>query len=280
MNKKLPFVLFTLTLIFTVVNPAAAIDFPEIDGWTLASDVTAKTPDNLWEFNNGAAEAFLAYGFQGLRYADLKQGDLVVTVEIYDMGAPVNAYGIYSTESSEDMERSAIGAEAALALPYQCLMLKDRNYLKLGPYQGELKREQAEALLEGLAAALPGKNNWPAELTLLPETGQVAGSVGYTREAFLGMASLTEVVHAEYASKSESYQRFTLLAVSEDERQARWKTLAGKWTATELKKQPVFWKEIPYQGLVGVILTDRGIFGVTDCASEKDLLKRLKTFLN
>ena len=79
-------------LLFTL--PAAAADFPAVEGWTLAGEVTAKAPDNLWEYNNGAAEAFLAYGFQGLSYADLKAGELVVTVEIYDMGSPINAYGI------------------------------------------------------------------------------------------------------------------------------------------------------------------------------------------
>jgi hypothetical protein len=272
--------LATLALLLLLALPAHAADFPAIDGWELAGEVTAKTPDNLWEFNNGAAEAFLAYGFKGLRYADLKQGELVVTVEIYDMGAPVNAFGIYTMERSEDMERTTIGAEAALALPYQCLMLKDRNYIKLGPYMGELKRDTAEALLTALAESLPGGDGWPTELTLLPKKDQVAGSVGYTREAFLGMSALTEVVHGDYAGNGDSFQRFILLAGSGEERKTRWDALAAKWAATELKKHPVLWKEVPYRGLVGVILTDEGIFGVTGSASQKDLLKRLKPFLD
>lgn len=269
-----------LPLLILITGPVAAADFPSVEGWSLAGEVTAKTPDTLWEFNNGAAEAFLAYGFRGLRYADLKAGEVVVTVEIYDMGAPINAYGIYSTERSGDTERLDIGTEATMALPYQCLLLKDRSYLKLSLYQGEMKQAQAEELLRGLAAALPGSDGWPAELDLLPEKGQVAGSVGYTREAYLGMSVLTNCVHAEYAGAEKPFQRFIILAGSDNARRAAWEKLAAKWTAAELKGHPVLWKEIPYQGISGTILTAQGIFGVSSCDDEKQMLKRLKVFLD
>jgi hypothetical protein len=267
-----------LTLLF-LPTAAGATDFPTVDGWTLAGKVTAKAPDTLWEFNNGAAEAFLSYGFQGLRYADLKAGEVVVTVEIYDMAAPINAFGIYTTERSDDAERVKIGTEAVLALPYQCLLLKDRNYLKLSLYQGELKREQAETLLRGLAGALPGSDTWPDELGLLPAKDQVAGTVGFTREAYLGMSVLRECVHAEYPGREKPFQRFTILGGSDDARKAAWDKLAARWTAAELKGKPLLWKEIPYQGITGVLLTEKGIFGVSDCADEKEMLKRLGAFL-
>lgn len=276
--RFLPALILSTLLLATV--PAAAVDFPAAGGWTLAGEVTAKSPDNLWEFNNGAAEAFLAYGFKGLRYADLKAGEVVVTVEIYDMGTPINAFGIYRTECSDDAERLDIGAEAALALPYQCLLLKESHYLKLSLYQGELKKLKAEELLRGLAAALPGSDGWPAELGLLPEKDQVTGSVGYTREAYLGMSVLTNCVHAEYAGAERPFQRFTILAGSDNARQAAWEKLAAKWTATELKGYPVLWREIPYQGITGTILTDKGIFGVSSCSDEKEMLKRLRVFLH
>ncbi len=270
--------LITVFFLTLPAGVAGATDFPAVDGWALDGEVTTKAPDALWEFNDGAAEAFLAYGFQGLRYADLKAGEVVVTVEIYDMGAPINAFGIYTTERSDDAERVKIGTEAVLALPYQCLLLKDRNYLKLSLYQGELKRQQAETLLRGLAGALPGSDTWPDELGLLPEKDQVAGSVGFTREAFLGMSVLRDCVHAEYPGGEKPFQRFTILAGSDDARKAVWDKLAAKWTAAELKSKPVLWKEIPYQGITGVVLTDKGIFGVSDCTDENEMMKRLSAF--
>ena len=269
-----------LTLLFLLLAlPAAASDFPAVDGWALASEVTAKSPDNLWEYNNGAAEAFLAYGFKGLRYADLKAGDVVVTAEIYDMGTPINAFGIYSTECSTDAERVDIAAEGALALPYQCLLLKDRHYVKLNLYQGELKKDAAVKLLGSLAAALPGTDGWPAELDLLPAEGRVTGSMGYTREAYLGMSVLRECVHADYVSGEKTFPRFIMLADTDKARRATWERMAAKWTAGEQKGQPVLWKKIPYQGITGVVLTARGIFGVSDCADEKQLMERLAAYV-
>jgi hypothetical protein len=272
-------VLILLTVALAA-GPAQALDFPVVDGWKPAGEATAKSPDTLWEYNDGAAEAFLAYGFQGLRYADLSSGDLVVTVEIYDMGTPINAFGIYTTECSSDAEQLNIGTEASLALPYQCLLLKDRNYIKLNLYQGELSKEKAEGLLRALAKALPGTNDWPAELGLLPEKGRVPGSVGYTREAYLGMSALTECVHAKYQGGEKPFQRFVMLTGSEKDRQSAWDKLAATWTAAELKGKPVLWREIPYLGITGTMLTDQGIFGVAGCADEKQLMERLGVFLD
>lgn len=270
---------FTLLLLFFAAATAAASDFPAVDGWTLAGEVTARAPDNLWEYNNGAAEAFLAYGFKGLRYADLEAGEVMVTVEIYDMGSPINAFGIYSTECSSDAERVDIAAEGALALPYQCLLLKDRHYVKLNLYKGELEKDSAVKLLRSLAAALPGGDGWPAELDLLPAEDRVAGSLGYTREAYLGMSALRECVHADYKDGEKSYPRFIMLAESARARQAAWERMAAKWTAGELKGRPVLWKKIPYQGITGVVLTDKGIVGASDCADEKQLMERLGVYV-
>jgi len=47
-------------------------------------------PDNLFEYINGAAEAYLSYDFKGLIVADFgaDASKATLTVEIYDMGIP------------------------------------------------------------------------------------------------------------------------------------------------------------------------------------------------
>ncbi len=55
-------------------------------------------------------------------------------------------------------------------------------------------------------------------------------------------------------------------------------TIPQKLRATCLR-MTVLWKQIPYQGITGTILTDSGIFGVSSCADEKEMLKRLGAFL-
>ena len=56
--------------------------------------------DNLWELINGAAEAFHSCRMEVMLHQNFVLGEAEVTVEIYDMGNPLNAFGIYSAERS------------------------------------------------------------------------------------------------------------------------------------------------------------------------------------
>ena len=64
-------IFFSVLLISIFVLSAQAEDFPKLKGWTPVSEVSTYEPENLWEYINGAAELFLAYGFQFLRSCDL-----------------------------------------------------------------------------------------------------------------------------------------------------------------------------------------------------------------
>ena len=70
------------------IGPVHAAGFPEIAGWSPTGDSMTFTPDTLWEQINGAAETFLQYGFRNLETAELKHGETVVSVGIYEMGSP------------------------------------------------------------------------------------------------------------------------------------------------------------------------------------------------
>ena len=57
-----------------------------------------------------------------------------------------------------------------------------------------------------------------------------------------------------------------------------WKRLAAKWKSKTYKKVDLLYREIPYQGFVGVIRTERGLLGASGFESDKDLFKRLHAF--
>ncbi len=58
--------------------------------------------EDLWQYINGAADLFLSYGFRELIVRDLEQGDRHVTVSVYDMGGPLDAFGVYERERPDD----------------------------------------------------------------------------------------------------------------------------------------------------------------------------------
>ncbi|MDZ7318533.1 MAG: hypothetical protein ONB11_05220, partial [candidate division KSB1 bacterium] len=172
-------------------SPILGDDFPEIPGWQPLSEVTSYDAENLYEYIDGAADQFLDYGFRRLQTRDFAVDSLKLTVEIYDMGSQLNAFGIYQAERPPDAPGLTWGTEAIVSPPFQCLLLKDVYYVKVNVFEGELSDSSGSRLLAAIAAALPGKADFPAELQWLPTKNMIAGSAGFTRVRFLGVPELT-----------------------------------------------------------------------------------------
>jgi hypothetical protein len=265
-----------LIIILLIISPLQANDFPDIKGWKPASEVLSYNPDNLYEYINGAADQFIAYGFQQLVTRDISSEGLQVTVDIYDMGTRLNAFGMFKTESPRDQQALKIGTEAYIAPPYQCLLLKESYYVKVNVYEGEITNENGKPLLEELAKALPGEAGYPKELQLLPSAGKIPDSEGYARQAFLGLAELTNCVHAIYKDGEKKFKYYVIVPIGKETIESTWERLSEKWKKVDHNKFSILVKKVPYMGMTGVVLTDKKIIGVTECADEAEVLKRLE----
>jgi len=78
----------------------------EVSGWVLRETPRTFTTENLYEYIDGNADLFLAYGFTHAAVGDYvpTAGEGWISVDIYDMGAPLHAFGIYQAEKPEDVE--------------------------------------------------------------------------------------------------------------------------------------------------------------------------------
>lgn len=263
-----------LLLVVLMTTSAPAVDIPVIEGWTPAGDAITFGPSTLWEHINGAAETFLQYGFQGLATGELSNDGVAIAVGVYDMGSALNAYGIYRTEMPEAAATLAIGAQAVVSPPYQCLLVKDRFYVKVDVYDGEIDDKVGREVVTAIAAALPGKDGLPEEFSKLPSKGRIPGSEKFTREAFLGLRELTNCLSAEYSESNDTdYRVFVMLATEGGTTDEAWRSLTKKWNALPQGKAPMLVKEVPYTGLVGVVRSKAGIVGVVG-GTEADLLQQ------
>ncbi len=250
--------------------------FPQVEGWAPAGEVRIYDADTLWEYIDGAAELFIEYGVQTCRTADLASGDLVVTVDLYDMGTPLNAFGIFTRERPEQGPSLPEATEAVVSPPYQALLLKGSTYVKVNVVEGELTTTAGAELLEAIARTLPGEAVYPPELALLPQEGRVAGSEGYQTQGFLGVSELANCLYAEYTDEGgEPWQGFVVLPAAGSSMDAVWGNLAGEWQSLEHEGWTLLYREIPYRGLVGVRLTSQAILGVSGAADERELVSRL-----
>jgi hypothetical protein len=252
-------------------------DFPEVSGWTRLGEVLTYDADNLWEYINGAAELFVSYDVQSCRTTDLQSGDVAVTVDLYDMGTPLNAFGVFEREAYGETTEVPGAVDAVVSPPYQALLFKGSTYAKVNVFEGELTEAAGQELLSALAAGLPGETTLPPELNLLPDVGKVAGSESYQAKAFLGLTELTNCVFAEYTGEGdENWQGFVIVP---DHAASVWETLSGEWESLDHAGSTVLFREVPYRGLVGVIRTDRGTFGVTGAEDAAVLVSRMESFI-
>jgi hypothetical protein len=269
-------VLLFLLLFSTCSAGLHGEDFPQIKGWTANNDIIIYRPANLWKYIDGAADSFLSYDFQILKLREFQKSDVIVTVDIYDMGTPINAFGIYSTERPDDAKLLAIGTESVVIAPYSALMLKDRFYVKVMIQQGELSQKDGEDILKDVAASLPGTTEFPSEIKILPQKELMPGTVKYVATGYMGLSEINNVVSANYRTPDgKEYRSFVMVLPKKEQVDETWKHLSGKWQTETQKDKTVLYREVPYEGFIGVIISNGMITGVSGVEEKAKMFKLL-----
>jgi len=154
-------------------------------------------PDNLYQYIDGGADIFLLYDFRLLVHQDFRNGDLELTADIYDMGRPEDAFGMYASERSPGYNFVPIGVEGYRSKGI-LNFLQDQYYVKLagfGPGADPLLDQLARALSERIG----GSRGLPALLWKLPQENRVKHSEQYMRKDPIGHAFLAPAYVVAYA---------------------------------------------------------------------------------
>ena len=271
-----------LILIILVLNVSTitANDFPEFSNWKTLSEVMYYNPDNLWEYINGAADQFIDYGFLTVGVGEFETEGVQFSVDIYDMGNPLNAFGVFATESRGVKNRYDIGTLAAISLPSQALMFKGKYYIKIYAFEGELNESSGKIFLKDIAEKLDGSTELPAVLQKLPGSDKINGSEGFTRLGFLGLSDLKNCLYADYMDENgEKYQFFLVKPEKDRTDKETFENIDKGWKALEWQQNKVKTRKIPYQGITAVILLPGGLYGVSNAATPDIALERLKIFI-
>jgi len=200
-----------LFLIF-LFNAASAqvISFPELEGYKKTTNYPTYTPENLWDFINGAADNYLAYGFVDLHVAEYKKGKNTIKLEIYKHSDNTMAFGIYSTERSPSFRFMNIGAQGYI-VDGAINFFKGNYYVKIRTFSKNEKTLQAtEKLALKVANMLKGESQMPAMLSKFPEIGKKANEETFINESVLGYKFLNKAFKAVYESGPDTYSIFIL----------------------------------------------------------------------
>lgn len=84
----------------------------ETRGWKWDGKIRNFNSRTLFDYMNGAAELYLAYGVQSLDVYQLeKPGQPLLTMEIYMMGSSADAYGVFFFEKQDEDAGIGQGSE-------------------------------------------------------------------------------------------------------------------------------------------------------------------------
>ena len=168
-------------------------------------------PDNLYQQIDGGADVYLLYDFRELLHQDFKSGTSEVTVDIYDMGKPEDAFGIYAAERSPQYKFAILGTEGYRSTGV-LNFVQDRYYVKLtgsGPNSNLLLGQFAQML----STRIGGQRAQPALLRKFPAEHRIPHSEQYMRKDPLGHAFLAPAYVAAYAWGQEGK---LLVSVAQD----------------------------------------------------------------
>jgi hypothetical protein len=217
----------TMVWIFTVaeivegeqkvkMNPEISLP-AEAAGWRWDGKETKYNSKTLFGYIDGAAELYLAYGYQGLKVRKFeKPSQPPITVELYEMASSEDAYGLFSFERQDEAVGIGQGSEFGGGL---LRFWKGKYFVSIYADGGVVEAESA-ILTMGRATAdlIQGIGPEPELVDLIPgkDLGLVDRSVRYLKshillnqrffiahENILNLGRRTEAVLAEYTREKQ-----------------------------------------------------------------------------
>ena len=137
--------------------------------------------DNLFEYIDGKADEFIAYDFHRLvsaQYGPEGSEDGTVTIDIYDMGADANAFGIYSYQRYPEADYVEIGGQGFFT-EASLEFWKGRYFVKmLAAESSDVVKDAMTRFGQHVSSNIKGDVRLPAILSCLPEKGYVVKRSG------------------------------------------------------------------------------------------------------
>jgi hypothetical protein len=207
---KINFLAISILFAFSLPGFSQDISMPDIKGYKKVTDYPVYLPQNLNDYIDGAAGAYLAYDFADLHVAEYKKGKNVIKLEIYRLGSNTMAFGIYSSERSPSFRYIILGSQGYIA-DGAINFYKGNYYVKLRIYsKNESTITTAESLAHHVDEILPGKPEVPPSLALFPAEGKKKNEETYINENVLGHKFLKGAFKASYESGPDNFSIFIL----------------------------------------------------------------------
>lgn len=225
-NSVRPLLLAVFLLLPVPYCSLAAVDMEGLlppascgTGWTIVGKPAFYDRENLSDRINGEAELFLPYGFDRMaaaRYSPERKPDSGMDVEIYRMGSPLDAFGMFANYRQKEGRALPVGTEANLSAS-QLFLYQGRHFVHI-QVTGSATAE-ADSLADcarTVASRLPGTTARPPELAVFNRPEVLAGTERYLPQSLLGYDFLNRGIMADAVVAGANLQIFLLLGTTRE----------------------------------------------------------------
>ena len=204
------------------VQSATAGFFPEVSGFSSQGPVQSYGKDNLSDKIDGKAELYLQAGFKEMScrsFSLAAAGGAHVEVFIYDMGAPPNAFAVFSGQRRQGSPSLAFTTNA-YATANALFFTKGKFYVEIvADRAADELQKSLEAYATALLAKIPGEGEAKDAAALFPQEGLARDTVRLCTADSFGCEGLINVHTGEYTLKSGKATGF--IAAKETTEQAQ-----------------------------------------------------------
>ena len=164
-----------------------AISLPDEDeGWKWDGMEMKYNSKTLFDYIDGAAELFLAFGFQNLKARRFeKSNHPPITIELYEMGSSEDAYGVFSFDRQDEAVGIGQGSESGGGL---LRFWKGKYFVSIYTDGGGAEVEPTLLKMgRSVETSIPAKGQEPKLLDFIPgkDSGLIDKSVRYLRSHIL-----------------------------------------------------------------------------------------------
>jgi len=190
MNILVTFILFAILTIPSASYSFNITAFPKSIGadpaLTRIDEIQTWNPETMFEHVNGEAEFLKRYGAVSLTFVSYENGNGdYVSVDILDLGRPINAYGLYRLYAGCDGQEYHISDATVLADEYTPYVLLGQYFLKINidiSSDADRGRVVVNDFLVHFSNHLPEQSALPSTLKFLKLSARTPCEVTYHPE--------------------------------------------------------------------------------------------------
>ncbi|HEY3267435.1 MAG TPA: DUF6599 family protein [Armatimonadota bacterium] len=215
-----------LLALVTLATPAARAAGPQsilpapAKGWKQIGQTKLYNGQGLYNLVDGEAEAILSFSFAGCahgEYAPAKAAAPALTVDVYDMTNPLNAWGMFGGSDRQSGRPAPVGVEGVRIGATGLNFWKGRYVVRtalVGRGAATPANQKAQlAMAKSAASRIAGASGPPKSLSALP-AGRAPKSERYVPKNVAGHAFLTNALSARYPALGMGAELFISQYVS------------------------------------------------------------------